>query len=83
MNVINRILNRWKFRKTVKGDQTQNVVDGMVRAKALYKELCQLAHPDRHQDKKEIAEDIMQRVVANRHNYSKLIALKRELEEKL
>lgn len=83
MNVISRILNRWRFRKSIKGDQTQNVVDGMVRAKTLYKELCQLAHPDRHQDKKEDAEDIMQRVVANRHNYSKLMALKREIEEKL
>ena len=83
MNVINRILNRWRFRKSLKGDQSQNVVDGMVKAKALYKELCRLSHPDRHQDKKEIAEDIMQRVVANRHNYSKLMALKRELEEKL
>ena len=83
MNVINRILNRWRFRKSLKGDQSQNVVDGIVKAKALYKELCRLAHPDRHQDKKEIAEDIMQRVVANRHNYSKLMALKRELEENL
>lgn len=83
MNVISRILNRWRFRKSINGDQSQNVVDGMVRAKALYKELCQLVHPDRHQDKKEIAEDIMQRVVANRHNYSKLMALKREIEEKL
>ena len=83
MNVISRILNRWRFRKSINGDQSQNVVDGMVRAKALYKELCQLAHPDRYQDKKEIAEEIMQRVVANRHNYSKLRALKREIEEKL
>ena len=80
MNAIVRIINRWRFRKTIKGDQSQNVVDGMVRAKALYKELCQLAHPDRHQEKKEIAEDIMQRVVGNRHNYSKLMALKKEIE---
>ena len=83
MNVISRIFNRRRFRRSVKGDQSQNVVDGMVKAKALYKKLCQLAHPDRHQDKKGIAEDIMKRVVANRHNYSELLALKREIEEKL
>ena len=83
MNVINRILNRWRFRKSILGDQSRNVVDGMVKAKALYRELSRLAHPDRHLEKREIAEDIMKRVVANRYNYSRLLALKREIEEKL
>ena len=83
MNAIIRILNRWRFRKTIKEDQSQNVVDGMVKAKALYKELCQLAHPDKHQEKKELAEEIMKRIVANRYNYSKLLSLKEEIKEKL
>ena len=83
MNAFYRIINRLRFRKTIKEDQSQNVVDGIAKAKALYKELCLLSHPDRHQEKKELAEDIMKRVVSNRHNYSKLLSLKEEIEEKL
>lgn len=83
MNTIIRIINRWRFRKTIKEDQSQNVVDGIVKAKTLYKELCQMAHPDRHQEKKDIAEEIMKRVVVSRHNYSKLLSLKKEIEDRL
>lgn len=83
MNVIIRIINRWRFRKTLKGNQAQNVVDGMVKAKSLYKELCRLSHPDKHPDNREMAEEIMKRVVANRHDYSKLLDLQIEIEEKL
>ena len=83
MNIIRKILNRRRFKKTLKEDQSQNVVDGMVKAKTLYKELCKLAHPDRHQDNKEWAEDMMKRIVSNQHNYNTLLALKGEIEEKL
>lgn len=83
MNALDRFFRRLKFRKTVKTDETQNVVDSMVKARKLYKELSIAAHPDKHLSKKDIAEDLMQRVTANRHNYSVLISLKAEIEEKL
>lgn len=83
MNALDRFFRRLKFRKTVKRDETQNVVDSMVRARKLYKELSIMAHPDKHPSKRDVAEDLMQRVTANKHNYSELISLKAEIEEKL
>lgn len=83
MNVFVRFLKRLKFRRTLKRDESTNVVDGMVKARKLYKELCAIAHPDRNQDKRDIAEEIMKRIVANKHNYSALLAIQKEVEEKL
>lgn len=83
MNVFIRFLRRLKFRRTFKRDESSNVVDGMVKARELYKELCAIAHPDLNQDKSDIAEEIMKRIVANKHNYSALLALQKEVEEKL
>lgn len=83
MNPISRFFARLKFKRAIKTDESVNVVDGMVKARRLYKELSVAAHPDRHPLKKEIAEDIMKRVTANRHNYAGLISLKAEIEAKL
>ena len=83
MNVFIRFFKRLKFRRTLKIDESANVVDGMVKARKLYKELCAIAHPDRNQDKKAIAEDIMTRIVANKHNYSALLTIQKEVKEKL
>lgn len=83
MNVIIRFFRRLKFRRTLKKDESTNVVDGMVKARKLYKELCAIAHPDRNQDKSDIAEEIMKRIVANKHNYSALLDLQKEVREKL
>ena len=73
MNPIGRFLARLKFRRRIKTDESSNVVDSIVKARQLYKD------PSR----KDVAEDIMQRVTANRHNYSALMSLKNEIEEKL
>lgn len=83
MNVFIRFFRRLKFRRTFKGDESANVVDGMVKARKLYKELCAIAHPDRNQDKSEIAEEIMKQIVANKHNYSVLLDIQKEVREKL
>lgn len=83
MNVFNRFFGRLKFRRTLKNDESINVVDSMVKARKLYKELCAIAHPDRNQDKSDIAEEIMKRIVANKHNYSALLDLQKEVREKL
>lgn len=83
MNVFIRFFRRLKFRRTLKNDESINVVDSMVKARKLYKELCAIAHPDRNQDKSDIAEEIMKRIVANKHNYSALLDLQKEVNEKL
>ena len=55
----------------------------MAKARNLYRELSVKAHPDRNPNNVEVAEDLMQRIVANRHNYAALLALKQEVIEKL
>lgn len=83
MNIFLRILKRVRFRKSISYDESKNVVDGMAKAKELYKELSIKTHPDRNPNNREIAEELMQRIVANRFNYSILLLLKKEVEEKL
>lgn len=83
MNILFRYIRRIMFRRTVTRDESVNVVNGMVKAHRLYKKLCLAAHSDRHPDKKDIAEDIMVRLVANRHNYEGLLRLEAEIKEKL
>ena len=48
MNLFSRFFHRIRFRKTIKEDQSKNVVDGMVKARKLYKELSVAAHPDKY-----------------------------------
>ena len=83
MNPISRFFARLKFRRVIKTDESFNVVDSMVKARRLYKELSLVAHPDKNPTRKDIAEDLMRQVTANKHNYSALVSLKAEIEEKL
>ena len=83
MNPISRFFTRMKFRRVIKTDESFNVVDSMVKARRLYKELSLVAHPDKNPTRKDIAEDLMRQVTANKHNYSALVSLKAEIEEKL
>lgn len=83
MNPISRFFARLKFRQVIKTDEGSNVVDSMVKARKLYKELSIAAHPDKHPSKKNVAEKLMQQVTANKYNYSVLISLKNEIEEEL
>ena len=80
---MKRLLARMRFRKSIKSDESTNVVDGIVKARKLYKELCLAAHPDKHSEKLEMAKDLTQRITANKHNYAALVALKKEIEETL
>lgn len=81
MNIITRCLNRFRFRKTIKTDETVNIVDGIVKAKKLYKSLSITVHPDRNPNHREEAEKLMARVVENKHNYAVLLKLKEEAEK--
>lgn len=83
MNIFFRIINRIRFRRTIKGDESVNVVDSMVKARKLYKELSLAVHPDRHPDRRKTAESLMRRVTSNKRNYSELLKLKTEIEKKL
>lgn len=67
----------------MKSDESKNVVDGMVKARQLYRSLAGKAHPDKHPDKRDIAEDIMSKLTSNKHNYLKLLEIKEEIEQKL
>lgn len=79
MNIFSRFFRRLKFKRTVKRDESANVVDGMVKAKSLYRKLCMMAHPDRNSGREAIAEELMKRIEANKHNYSELLRLEQEM----
>ena len=83
MNIFIRIINRIRCRRTIKGDESANVVDSMVKARKLYKKLSLAVHPDRHPDRRKTAESLMRRVTSNKRNYSELLKLKTEIEERL
>lgn len=83
MSILSRFFRRIKFRRSIKTDQSNNVVDSMVKARALYRELSIKAHPDKNIGNKEIAEDLIKRIVANRFNYAGLVALEKEVDENL
>ena len=83
MNILSRFIKRLRFRKIIKTDQSTNVVDGMVKGRKLYKELCIKTHPDKHLEKQAIAEELMKKVVASRFDYNELLQLKAEIKEKL
>ncbi len=83
MNIIQRLINRIRFKRTIRCDESTNVVNGIAKARNLYKELIPMAHPDRHQKQKEIAEELTQRIIENRYNYEALLLLKQEVKEKL
>ncbi len=83
MNYLTQLINRLRFRKQVTQEECLNVVNGMAKAKILYKELCILAHPDKHPGKEAIAEDIIKKITSNKNNYSALIALKKDVYDKL
>lgn len=74
-------LIRWfRKRKKQRSKEYLNVVEGMGKAKALYKSLIAIAHPDKHPNEEEIYTEIMDRITANRYNYSELVKIKQEVE---
>ena len=56
-------------RKKVKIDEGLNVVDGISKAKKLYKELILKSHPDKHPEKEELAKEFTEQINNNRYNY--------------
>ena len=60
-----------------------NVVDGIVKAKKLYKELIVKAHPDRNPNNIELAKALSQLITENRYNYAELKKLQQIIYNKL
>lgn len=77
-SIFYNLINRIKFRRIVNADESTNVVDGMVKARALYKKLSITVHPDRNPNHKEEAEELMKKIVANKYNYAALVELEKE-----
>ena len=83
MNLISRFIKRLRFRKSIKDDQSSNVVDSMVKARLLYRELSIKAHPDRNPSKEMEAAELMKKVSKNRYNYAALLLLEKEIHKML
>lgn len=81
MKIFSRFINRRRFHKNIKTDQSSNVVDSVVKAHKLYKELCIKTHPDKHLEQQAIAKEL--KVVANRYDYNGLIQLQADIKENL
>lgn len=68
MTILSRFFKRLRFRKSLKKDESINVIDGMVKAKILYKRLSIIAHPDKHPNDTALAGDLMSRILVDDKN---------------
>lgn len=73
---------RRKKKKNVEHHEV-NIVDSIVKAKKLYKELIVRAHPDRNPNNIELAKSLSQLIVQNKFNYEELMKIKEIINEKL
>ena len=70
------------FSKKTHQREELNVINSIAMAKNLYKELVVKAHPDKHLDKIELAQSLMEQVNNNRYNYSELLKLKEQIDKR-
>ena len=64
-------------------DEAYNVVESMAKAKHLYKELIKQAHPDKHPNNKDVAEELTTMINSNRFNYRELLMTQHLVNDKL
>lgn len=85
MKTIFRYFIHYLRRKKIRNrtHEEENVVESIVKAKKMYKELILKAHPDRHTDKSELAQSITERINQNRYNYQELLKLRDLIENEL
>jgi hydroxylamine reductase (hybrid-cluster protein) len=62
-------------------DEVYNIVESMAKAKQLYKELIIQAHPDKHPEKVESAEQITAQINENKYNYRELVKIKETINQ--
>ena len=82
LRFIRKLLGR-KPKSVAVNSQNINVVDSIVKARALYKQLVIKAHPDKNPEKRELAEEITQQLTSNKRNYQELLRIKKIIEEQL
>lgn len=61
----------------------ENIVASIAKCKALHQRLIILAHPDRHPNNKELAEELTKLLNRERYNYSELLKLQVRIESEL
>lgn len=64
-------------------DEAYNVVESMAKAKQLHKELIKQAHPDKHPNNKDVAEELTAMINDNRFYYRELLKIKDVVNDKL
>ena len=79
-HVFNTLFSRNK--KVIEHNEV-NVVDSIVKARKLYKELIIKAHPDRNPNNIELAKTLSQQINENRYNYAELKKLQQIINNKL
>jgi|JI10StandDraft_1071094.scaffolds.fasta_scaffold56195_6 hypothetical protein len=63
-----------------------NLMNSINKSRQLYKQLSAKCHPDRFatdEQKQKIADDLFQEITRNQRNYSKLLELQEEAQQKL
>lgn len=70
-------------RKKCTKKEALNIVDSIAKSKSLYKKLIKSAHPDKNPTQKEIAQELTNRLNANKFNYAELIKIEKEIHTKL
>lgn len=77
------LFNWSRNKKKSKIDEGMNVVEGISKAKKLYKELILKSHPDKHFQKEQLAKELTELINNNRYNYRELLNLKERIEKEL
>lgn len=66
-----------------KDKEITNIINSMSKAKQLYKKLIVQAHPDKHPDKKDMAQQIVSQINENRYDYNALAELEKIIQKEL
>lgn len=81
MNIFDKIFGKKKLPNF--NDHGENIVASIAKCKHLYKKLVILAHPDKHPEKTELAEEITKAINMARYNYAELLKLENRIETEL
>ncbi len=60
-----------------------NIVESIAKCKSLHKKLVILAHPDKHKDHQELAEELTKAINRARYDYAELLKLQKRVESEL
>ena len=81
--MIIRLMKRFFKKRYIEPSEGLNVVEGISKAKSLYRELILKAHPDRHATKEGLAKELTELINMHKYNYRELVKLKERVENEL